>query len=147
MMKRGEQGFTLVEVLISMAIFSFGILAIINMQLLSTAINVKSRGMTEGIVTAQNKIEELQSLPFNDAELADTDANGAAGLDIFPATDAVADNADHTDAVTNPRYTVFWNVENDTPFTGTKTVRVIVRWNSKGVFQNFSIDMVKSDGA
>ena len=147
MMKRGEQGFTLVEVLISMAIFAFGILAVINMQLLSASINVKSRGMTEGIVIAQNKIEELQSLPFDDADLADTDANGALGLDVFPPTDTDADDADHTEAGTNPRYTLFWNVEDDMPFNGTKTVRVIVRWNDKGVFQNFSIDMVKSDGA
>ncbi len=147
MLNRNEKGFTLIEVLVSMAIFAFGILAIINMQLLSAAINVKSRGMTEGIVAAQNKIEELSSLPFNDAELADTDTNGAAGLDVFPPTDAAADNADHTDVATNPRYTLFWNVEENKPFTGTKTVRVIVRWNEKGIFQNFSIDMVKSDGA
>ena len=147
MINHGEQGFTLVEVLISMAIFAFGILAVINMQLLSASINVKSRGMTEGIVVAQNKIEELQSLPFDDAELADTDTNGALGLDVFPPTDGDADNADHTEPGTNPRYTLFWNVEDNMPFNGTKTVRVIVRWNEKGVFQNFSIDMVKSDGA
>jgi prepilin-type N-terminal cleavage/methylation domain-containing protein len=152
MVKRNEQGFTLVEVLISLAIFAFGILAVINMQLLSTSINVKSRGMTEGIVTAQNKIEELSALPYTDALLTDrtTGANvggiGAAGLDDFPATDADVDNADHSD-FTAPRYSIFWNVEDDTPFTDTKTIRVIVRWVDKGVFQNFSIDMVKSNGA
>ena len=56
-----------------------------------------------------------------------------------------AGNADHTDA-TDPTYTLFWNVENDVPFTDTKTVRVIVSWNEKGVNSSFSIDMMKSDG-
>lgn len=139
----GEKGFTLVEVLISMAIFSIGILAIINMQLLSATTNVKSRGMTEGIIVAQNKIEELQSLSFGNQWLRDTDANGVAGMNVFPQTAADADNADHSD-LTNPRYAVFWNVEDNMPFNSTKTVRVIVRWSEKGIFRNFSIDMVKS---
>lgn len=149
---RCEHGFTLVEVLISLLIFAFGILAVINMQLISTSYNVKSRGMTEGIIIAQNKIEELSSLPYTNADLTDrtTGANvggiGSLGLNDFPTNDVVANNADHTDA-TDPKYTIYWNVQDDAPFTDTKLIRVIVRWQDKGVFYNFPIDMVKSDGA
>lgn len=147
-----ESGFTLVEVLISLMIFAVGILAVINMQLFSTAYNVKSRGMTEGIVVAQNKIEELSALPYTDADLTDrtTGANvggvGDLGLDDFPSNDLAVNNADHTDAA-DPKYTVYWNVQDDAPFNDTKLIRVIVRWQEKGVFYNFPIDMVKSDGA
>lgn len=141
-----ESGFTLTEVLVAMVVFAVGILAVLNMQLMSTATNVKSRGMTEGIIVAQNKIEELSSLTYNDPELADTDGNGNAGM-LIPKEAVNVGNADHTDAVTNPRYTLFWNVEDDVPFTDTKTVRVIVLWTDKGINSSFSIEMVKSDGA
>ena len=144
MMLRDESGFTLSEVLVAMVVFSFGILAVLNMQMMSTATNIKSRGMTEGIIVAQNKIEELSSFTYSDAELTDTDGNGNAGM-IVPKEAVNAGNADHTDA-TDPTYTLFWNVENDVPFTDTKTVRVIVSWNEKGVNSSFSIDMMKSDG-
>ena len=152
MTNRAESGFTLVEVLISMMIFAIGILAIINMQIISASTNVKSRGMTEGVIAVQNKIEDLSALAYTHPDLTDRTAGanvggiGAAGLNDFPQTAADLDNADHTD-VTNPRYSIFWNVEDDMPFTDTKTIRIIVRWNDKGLFQNFSVDMVKSDGA
>lgn len=152
MTRNAESGFTLVEVLVSMVIFSIGILAIINMQLLSASTNVKSRGMTEGIIVAQNTIETLSSLGFTHVDLTDrtTGANvgglGAAGLNDFPQTTADVDNADHND-LSNPNYSVFWNVQDDVPFTDTKTIRVIVRWNDRGLFRSFSVDMVKADGA
>lgn len=152
MTRNAESGFTLVEVLVSMVIFSIGILAIINMQLLSASTNVKSRGMTEGIIVAQNTIETLSSLGFTHVDLTDrtTGANvgglGEAGLNDFPQTTADVDNADHND-LSNPNYSVFWNVQDDVPFTDTKTIRVIVRWNDRGLFRSFSVDMVKADGA
>jgi prepilin-type N-terminal cleavage/methylation domain-containing protein len=150
MRKRSEKGFTLIEVLVSMAIFSFGFLAIIKMQILATTINVQSRGMTEGIIVAQNRIEELSILSYTDGLLEDrtTGANvggaGAAGLDDFPIKPGATNNADQTDEATNTRYTTYWNIADDTPFTDTKTIRVIVRWADKGVFKSFSIDAVRT---
>lgn len=145
MVLRNENGFTLSEVLVAMVVFLFGILAVLNMQLVSTATNVKSRGMTEGIIVAQNKIEELSMFPYTNTELNDTDGNGNAGM-LIPKENVTAGNADHTDA-TDPRYTLFWNVADDIPFTDTKTVRVIVFWRDKGINSSFAIEMVKSDGA
>lgn len=148
---RTENGFTLVEVLVSILIFSVGILAVVNMQLISAATNVKSRGMTEGIVAAQNKIEQLRSYSYTDPELVDrtTGANvggiGNAGLDDYPPTPTAANTADHSD-FSNPVYAVFWNIEDNVPFPSTKTVRVIVRWGEKGLYRNFSVDMIKVDG-
>ncbi len=121
-----EKGFTLIEVLISVAIFSFGVLAIINMQLLSTSINIKARGMTEGVIAAQNLIEDLSLLPYDDPLLTA--------------------NENHSD-LTDPRYSLFWNVVDDVPFEGTKTIRVVVRWDEKGVTSNFEIQMMKANGA
>jgi prepilin-type N-terminal cleavage/methylation domain-containing protein len=140
-----EKGFTLVEVLVSMTIFSFGILAVINMQLLSASINIKARGMTEGVIAAQNLIEALSLLPYDDALLVDSNDNGLAGFtNQKEAVDV--DNADHSD-LSDPRYSLFWNVVDDLPFAETKTIRVVVRWDEKGVTSNFEIQMMKTNGA
>ncbi|MBE0502087.1 MAG: hypothetical protein IBX47_11685, partial [Desulfuromonadales bacterium] len=84
-------------------------------------------------------------LPYDDALLADTNNNGDAGFtNQKEAVDA--DNADHND-LTDPRYSLFWNVVDDVPFAGTKTIRVVVRWDEKGVTSNFEVQMMKANGA
>lgn len=57
-----NKGFTLVEVLIAMAIFSIGILAVGAMQLSSTQGSTSSRIYTESSVWAQDTIETLMQL-------------------------------------------------------------------------------------
>jgi type IV pilus modification protein PilV len=138
-----QKGFTLIEVLISMTIFSFGILAIINMQLLSASINNKARGMTEGVIIAQNKIEELSTLSYDHDLLKDTNTNGLAGFNNNKE-DVDDTNADHSDD-TNAPYFLFWNVVEDVPMPNTKKIRVVVRWNLKGVSSNFEIQMMKTN--
>lgn len=143
MINQNEKGFTLIEVLISMTIFSFGVLAIINMQLLSASINVKARGMTEAVIFAQNKIEELSALSYDDDLLKDSDTNGLADFDIIKE-DVDATNADHTDLI-DPRYSLFWNVADDEPMPNTKKIRVVVRWRLKGVWSSFELQMMKTN--
>lgn len=143
MANRNEKGFTLLEVLVSMVIFSFGILGVLNMQLLSTTMNVKSRGMTEGVIAAQNKIEELSALDYDNALLLETVLDGVAGFNN--TKEQVIDNADQSD-LTDPRYELYWNVANNVPFPNTKKIRVVVRWLQKGVASTFEIYMTKTDG-
>ena len=142
MAHRNKNGFTLIEVLVSMSIFSFGILAVINMQLLSASMNYKARGMTEAVIIAQSKIEELSGLPYSDPELVDTDGDGLAGFNILKE-DVDDTNADQN--LLGPRYSLFWNVADDEPMNNTKKIRVIVRWNVDGVTSNFEIQMMKTN--
>ena len=65
-----RQGYSLIEVLIAMAVFSIGILAVFSMQITATNGNALARGMTENYNCALDKVEELLALPFNDADLA-----------------------------------------------------------------------------
>ncbi len=130
MRHRHQQGFTLIEVLVSMAIFSVGILGIINMQILSTVTNVQSRGMTEGVIVAQNKIEELMGKKYNSNDLSD----GPNDPDGNP----------HADTSTNARYSTSWTVEEDLPFVNSKTIHMTVNWTRKGIVQGFLIDAVKT---
>jgi len=63
------QGFTLIEVLIAMAIFAIGILAVTSMQMRSIGQNASARMQTEATTLAVDWMEQLLSLPYEDAWL------------------------------------------------------------------------------
>lgn len=58
--KFGNSAFTLIEVLIAMAILSIGLLAITSMTVMVTKSNYKSKNMTMAIDLAQNKLDDLK---------------------------------------------------------------------------------------
>jgi prepilin-type N-terminal cleavage/methylation domain-containing protein len=101
--KRGSRGFTLIEVLISMAIFSIGILAVGAMQINSTNSNTAARIQTEETTLVVDQIEQLTALDYDDADLDASDHS----LDQSP-------------------YTVSWTVAEDEPVVGAKMVTVTV---------------------
>jgi type IV pilus assembly protein PilV len=67
--KMNSRGFTLIEVLIVIAIFSIGILAVAAMQMTSTKGNASARRITEATALAENQIENLIQLPYDHADL------------------------------------------------------------------------------
>jgi len=102
--KRDNRGFTLIEVLIAMAIFSIGILAIGSMQVTSINSNARARMHTEGYTWVGDRIERLTTLSYDDDDLT-------AG--------------DHG-PVAEGTYAISWNVQDDTPLAGTKEITVAV---------------------
>lgn len=58
-----EQGFTLIEVLIAMAIFAIGILAVIGLQVQVITGNSRSNIQTEQMLLAQRVMEQLKNAP------------------------------------------------------------------------------------
>lgn len=64
--KRRERGFTLIEVMVAIAILSFGILAVATMQTSAMRANYKGYRLTEAITLAQDRIEYLATQPFDD---------------------------------------------------------------------------------
>jgi type IV pilus assembly protein PilV len=104
---RTQGGFTLVEMMIALLVFSIGVVAL--SQALPNGMQLRDRARRLSVATnmAQDHVERLRSLPFNDAALG---------------------NGDHTDAG-NPlenTYTRRWTVENDSPIPGMKRVTVVV---------------------
>ncbi len=63
------RGFTLIEVLIAMAIFAIGILAVTSMQIRSINQNSTARLQTEATTLAVEWMEQLLALPYEDARL------------------------------------------------------------------------------
>jgi len=104
-----SKGFTLIEVLVAMAIFSIGILAVGSMQLAATKGSSSARLSTEAVTIAQARAETLILLPYG----------------------PVASGADNSFM---PVYSVNWTVWDDTmvtpwgvtPATNTKVIQVVV---------------------
>jgi type IV pilus assembly protein PilV len=119
-----DRGFTFVELLIVIAIFSIGILAVASMQVTAINANASARMSGEATVLAASHIEELMASDY------DTDE------DLFPGTHTLVKGA----------YTIDWVVsEFDIDFDGTndsKSVLVTVHCanpNAKDVNMQYII--------
>jgi type IV pilus assembly protein PilV len=129
-----EKGFTLVEVLIVICILTFGLLAVASMQTSSIIGNSLASDMTEATAYASERLEILNRLAFidyNDSLLNDDDGDEAAGLNH------TGGGADHVD--TQGYYKIYWNISVNVLPSNTKTVNVIVHWESRGVTKSVSI--------
>ena len=115
-----NEGFTLVEVMIGMAIFLIGFLAVGSMQIAAINGNADAREATEAATRATDQLETLIALPFESID------------DGGPVTDA--DGA----------YTVSWAVLDDTPLPNTKTITVTVNYLQRGP-RSFDVTYMKTE--
>ena len=141
--KRQEKGFTLSEILVSVAILSFGLIAVSSMQVSSIRGNAFASDVTEAVTWAGDEIEKLVGLSWNDPLLNDTDGDGSVGLDDLgfdnnPATQTDADQS----RVIQGKYTVHWNVAEDSLINDTKVIHVIVTWIDHGVQKRVTLRRV-----
>ena len=77
-----EAGFTLLEVIAAVSILTVGLLAVASMQTAAIQANDKAYRVTEGATWAQNRLETLMALPYNDPLLD----NGTGKADPTPPT-------------------------------------------------------------
>lgn len=110
-MKRSEKGIGMIEILIAMLIFGIGITAAIRTLPVSNRAASRSRNLTMATNLAQEKIEELMSIPFDDADLA-------AGGHVDP------------DNPLDRIFTRTWSVANDVPLAEMKRVDVTVSYDT-----------------
>ncbi len=65
-----EAGFTLLEVIAAVSILTVGLLAVASMQTAAIQSNDKAYRVTEGTTWAQNRLEYLMALPYDDPLLS-----------------------------------------------------------------------------
>jgi len=163
----GNRGLTLLEVLAAIAILAFGLLAIATMQATSVKGNSQAIGITEAVSLAQDKVEQLMRLPYDDpadnddplddngggasnGTNQDLDDDGAdeVGPDLnFGLNDTVdgGGNVIADESEVNGRYTIYWNIAVDEPLNNVKTVRIIVVWPERGTEKRAVVDFMKSN--
>ena len=156
MLKRGhenkhrcfaDQGFTILEVVIALAIFSVGIMAVAGLQVSATNGDLRARLATEATMLAHDQAERLLTVQYDP--------------DLDPRIEEFRDlgNAFPTGrATTVGRYTVDWIVETviDTevrdlpdplpaPPPHPKALRITVRvdWNFYGDAKQYELEFVK----
>jgi type IV pilus assembly protein PilV len=115
-----EKGFTLLEVIIGISVLTFGLLAVASMQVSSIQGNAAAIEVTEAATWAEDQIEKLMALPYDDPDL---DPGGHA-------------------PVVRGSYTISWVVADNDPLEDTKTVNVTVSWSDHGASKDVSIQHV-----
>ncbi|MEE9604900.1 MAG: prepilin-type N-terminal cleavage/methylation domain-containing protein [Candidatus Scalindua sp.] len=106
-----NKGFTLIEIMVSIAIIAMGIFAVMSLVITVMKGNTLSKRVTTATTIAQGKMEDFKSMDY----------------------DSVVDDPG-TDTATAYDTVYYWeaNVEDDTPATDTKTITVDVYWSSGG---------------
>ncbi|MBV5328989.1 MAG: prepilin-type N-terminal cleavage/methylation domain-containing protein [Chlorobium sp.] len=151
--KQSEQGFTLIEVLVAIAVLTIGILSLYSMHVSSINGNASASNMTMGTNWASDRVEILLSRPYNHSDLEDDNGDGtnepvdANGADTdggnFGLDNATPTTADGRDTSPDNRYTILWNVGIDTPVPNCKTIRVIVTSQDHGVTKSIPVTYFK----
>lgn len=121
-MMKEQNGFTLLEVIIALVIFSIGLLAVASMQMTAIKGNYFSGTLTEATSWAADQMETLMSLPYTDADLA-------AGNHTAPQEDI---------------YTITWSVADDATTNNTKTITITVAWTDKGSQRTHVLQGIKA---
>ena len=122
----GEAGFTLLEVIIAISILTVGLLAVASMQTAAIHGNDTAYRTTEGATWAQNRLEALIALPYNDPLLD----NGTDKSDPTPPTPA--------------GYSITYDVS-DGPVENTKLITVVAIEQDRGTTKERRLTSIKSN--
>lgn len=133
-----NHGFSLLEVIIALAIFSISIVALYSIQTRTIGQNYTASRITTAVTWASEKTEDLLALSYQDVIDTDNPKDGVAGLQAnTPAT------ADGSETSPDGVYTVMWNVAEEWPLPNTKTIRMIVTSQRAGTGRLVDLEYIK----
>lgn len=104
-----QAGFTLVEAMVALVVFSIGILGLAALAPVGSRAVSNAGRQTRASELCSNTAENLLALPYDDPDL--TSGAHADPSNPYPG-----------------KYYVSWNVEDDQPVANSKRITVTVRW-------------------
>lgn len=126
-----QNGFTLIEIGISILVLSFALLAIAEMQIIALRGSAFANRLSKSTLLAQDRVESLMLLRYDHPLLKDN-------TPIEQYTSYTASDAPDG-------YHIQWRVNSNMPSNDKKTIYVDITWRALGCNKNFTISFIKSD--
>jgi prepilin-type N-terminal cleavage/methylation domain-containing protein len=112
------KGFTFLEVILALTLFSFGLLAVTGMFGISTQALQSGGDRTKAVLLAQEKLELLKILPYHSL--------------IFPPIGEYPADPLHTVRENHGPIHLTWSVQKDQPWVGLSVLTVEATWRISG---------------
>lgn len=166
-MRANEGGFTLIETLVAMTVLTIGIFALYSMQVASMRGNHVANVISQASNLAAQQLEDLQIRKFEGLRLKDRNKNSeigsdpdkAMGMGDFGLDDGVAlkpngefypideceRQADRCEDTKDGLYRIIWNVADDYPVIGLKTIRMHVRSKANPQLRPVTYELIRND--
>ncbi len=89
----GQGGFTILEVMIAISILAVGLMAVFSAQSRSIMGNTDANRQTQAMTLAQDRMEELLAVPYDDLDAAGSPVTAPGGYEVkWTVTEYGADN-------------------------------------------------------
>lgn len=163
MNKGPAAGFTLLEVLIAIVVIAIGFLGTASLMSGTVGGNANALAVSGATRVAADQLEILISLNFNHPDLQDGQVDpldpafGINGLrnPLPRAADLLLGVQDRPDPVARPadfgpfptpdnNYSIYWNIANNQPMLGTKTIMVVVTSTGLGPQKTVALQRIIS---
>lgn len=112
----GNEGFTFIEIIIALSVFSIGVLGVTVMQTTAVQSNNTAMRTSKAVAYASDQMEKILAEDFNSL----TDGTSTDGT-----------------------YTVAWTI--DPEIDNKRKVHVTVAWSNKGYSQSLNFDMIRNE--
>lgn len=113
-------GFSFIDVMLSLVVLAFGVLALADLQVVASSGNTASKMMTSAITVAEKKMEEVKNTPY-------------ASIVAEPATQVTSSGLTFTRQVT---------ITANAPILNATTVNVIVTWTEGSATRSVKLSSI-----